>query len=168
MGPTTPLVQPAVPPAAMTSPSSRRALPRLSFLAAAAALLLAGCHREPTPADPQLVAQWLRTSLAFVRSERLGPPVAARISALGSIALYEGLASDPHSRLRSLAGQVNGLARLPQRPGGKPVDGAVVAATAEAVVLDSLYRDGFVSTRRTIDSLAAAQVASRRAAGVDD
>ena len=152
----------------MTSPSSRRALPRLLRLAPAVALLLAGCHREPAPADPQLVAQWLRTSLAFVRSERLGPPVAARISALGSIALYEGLASDPHSRLRSLAGQVNGLARLPQAPDGKPVDGAVVAATAEAVVLDSLFRDGYATTRRTIDSLAAAQVAARRAAGVDD
>lgn len=138
------------------------------LLVVAAALLLTGCRREAAPADPQLVAQWLRTSLAFVRSERLGPPVAARISALGSIALYEGLASDSHSRLRTLAGQVHGLDRLPSPPGGKPVDGATVAATAEAVVLDSLYRDGYASTHRTIDSLAAAQVAARRKAGVDD
>ena len=55
----------------------------------AASLILAGCAAsEPRPADPQLVGQWLRTSLAFVRSERLGPPVAARISAYGSLALY--------------------------------------------------------------------------------
>lgn len=144
---------------------------RATLAAFGATLALAGftaCRRQPDPADPQLVAQWLRTSLAFVRAERLGPPVAARISAYGSIALYEGLASDPRSKLRSLAGQANGLATLPATPGGKAVDGATVAATAEAVVLDSLFRDGFVSTRRTIDSLAAAQVASRRAAGVDD
>jgi hypothetical protein len=139
---------------------------RRAFVLVAA--LLAGCAQRPAPADPQLVAQWLRTSLAFVRSERLGPPVAARISAYGAIALYEGLAADPGSRLRSLAGQVNGLERLPAPPAGRPVDGAVAAASAERVVLDSLFRDGFASTRRTIDSLAAAQVAARRTQGVDD
>ena len=163
----------------MTSiPAHRMAAPvaRRTRAASLAALLLASaivgafgaCRREPAPADPQLVAQWLRTSLAFVRTERLGPPVAARISAFGAIALYEGLAADPRSGLRSMGGQLNGLPALPAPPGGKPVDGATVAATAEAVVLDSLFRDGFASTRRTIDSLAAAQVAARRTAGVDD
>ena len=153
------------------SPSLRRLRRRATLAALGATIALAGlaaCGRRPAPADPQLVAQWLRTSLAFVRSERLGPPVAARISALGAIALYEGLAADPSSRLRSLGGQLNGLGALPATPDGKPVDGATVAATAEAVVLDSLFRDGFASTRRSIDSLADAQVASRRAAGDDD
>lgn len=142
---------------------------RRRALALLAGPLLAGCRpAAPAPADPQLVGQWLRASLAFVRSERLGPPVAARISAYGSIALYEGLASDPRSSLRSLAGQVNGLASLPATPDGKPVDGATAAATAVRVVLDSLFRDGLASTRHTIDSLATAQVDARRAAGVDD
>lgn len=150
----------AFPPAAPMPPRPRR------VALVALVLALAGCgDREPAPADPQLVAQWLRTSLAFVRSERLGPPVAARISAYGSIALFEGLASHPGSTLRSLAGQVNGLAALPAPEG--TVDGAAVAATAERVVLDSLFRDGLASTRHTIDSLAAAQVAARAAAGVD-
>lgn len=48
----------------------------------------------------------------------------------------------------------------------RPVDGAIVAAESERVVLDSLFSDGFATTRRTIDSLADAQIASRRAAGV--
>ena len=139
---------------------------RLRRASAALAVLVAGCTPQPAPADPQLVAQWLLTSLAFVRSERLGPPVAARISAYGAVALYEGLAADPRSRLRSLAGQLNRLEQLPA-PGGE-VDGAIVAAAAERVVLDSLFRDGFASTRRTIDSLAAAQIAARRARGVGD
>ncbi|MGH7710184.1 MAG: hypothetical protein ACREOG_02810, partial [Gemmatimonadaceae bacterium] len=120
---------------------------------------------QPTPPDPQYTAQWLRSSLSFVRSERLGPPVASRISAYGALALYEGYASEPTSGLRSLGGQLNGLTSLPQAPAGG-VDGATVAAEAMRVVLDSLFRDGFASTRRAIETLAAAQVEGRRAAGV--
>lgn len=136
---------------------------RLALLSLLALAALAACA-EPQPADPQLVGQWLRASLAFVRGERLGPPVAARISAYSAIALYEGFASDPSSKLRSLAGQLNALDSLP-RPTGS-VDGATVAAEASRVVMDSMFAEGFPSTRRTIDSLATAQIAARRAAGV--
>src|SRR5947209_4169852 len=103
---------------------------RIALIALAAVSALTAC-REPQPADPQLVAQWLRTTLAFVRAERIGPPVAARISAYGSIALYEGYASDSRSTLRSLAGQLNGLAALPSVAEGRRVDGATVAVEAE-------------------------------------
>jgi hypothetical protein len=124
---------------------------------------LAAC-RAPEPADPQLPAQWLRTSLAFVRSERLGPPVAARISAYSAIAMYQAYAADSRSSLRSLAGQLNALPTLPA-PAGQ-IDGATAAAEAQRVVLDSLFVEGFATTRRTIDSLATAQIAARREAGV--
>lgn len=107
----------------------------------------------------------MRSGLAFTRSERLGPPVAARISAYGSLALYEGYASDRTSGLSSFAGKLNGLASLPRKPEDR-IDGATVAAAAERVVLDSMFRDGLPSTRRTIDSLSAAQIAARRTAGV--
>lgn len=140
--------------------------PRNLGVLAGILLVSIGCASAPPAPDPQLVAQWLRTSLSFVRSERIGPPVAARISAYASIALYEGYASDSRSILRSLSGQLNGLSPLPLPVAGA-VDGAVVAAEAERVVLDSLFRDGFASTRRTIDSLAGAQIASRAGAGVD-
>jgi hypothetical protein len=136
--------------------------------AASALVLLAACQREAAAPDPQLVAQWMRTSLASVRSERLGPPVASRISAYASIALFEGYASDARSGLRSLAGQLNGLAELPKVPEGTRVDGAIVAAVAERVVIDSLFRDGLASTRNTADSLAAAQMAARVTAGVSE
>ena len=131
-----------------------------------AAITLSACTRERATEDPQQVAQWLRSSLAFVRSERLGPPVATRISAYSAIALYEGYASDPRSSLRSLAGQLNGLSALPAVPGLGEVDGPIAAAEAERLVADSLFRDGLASTRRTIDSLARAQVAAREASGV--
>ena len=140
----------------------------LARAAAPALILLVGCRAETPVPDPQLVAQWARSSLALVRSERLGPPVASRISAYASLALFEGYAADQRSGLGSLAGQLNGLATLPIASDDAPVDGAVVAAVAERIVLDSLFRDGFATTRTTIDSLAAAQVAARVAAGVSD
>jgi membrane-associated phospholipid phosphatase len=137
---------------------------RTAVLVACAAL--GACSQPAPPPDPQLVAQWLRSSLSFVRSERLGPPVASRVSAYGALALYEGYAADPASGLRSLAGQLNGLASLPSTPNDGPIDGAIVAAVAEQTVLDSLFRDGFASTRRTIDSLARVQRDARLTAGV--
>lgn len=141
---------------------------RLGGAAVSALIVLGACTRPPTSPDPQLVAQWTRSSLAFVRSERLGPPVASRISAYAAVTLFEGYAADATSGLRSLAGQLNGLDSLPQAVADAPVDGAIVAAVAERLVLDSLFRDGFATTRNTIDSLAAAQVASRVAAGVGE
>ncbi len=125
-----------------------------------------GCTPNRTPADPQLVAQWMKMSLAVVRSERLGPPVASRISAYSALALYEGYASAAGGSLASLSGQLNGFPALPLAESVQPLDGAIVAAEAERVVADSLYRDGLPSTRRTIDSLAAAQIAAREAAGI--
>lgn len=145
-----------------------RSLRARVLLRAAPLLALAACGGDAPAPDPQLVAQWTRSSLAFVRSERLGPPVASRVSAYASLALFEGYASDRRSGLRSLAGQLNGLTALPIVPEGTVVDGAIVAAYTEQVVLDSLFRDGFASTRTTVDSLAAAQVAARVAAGVSE
>lgn len=132
-----------------------------------AGTLVIGCARHAPAPDPQYVAQWLRSSLSFVRSERLGPPVASRISAYTALALYEGYASDRTSGLPSLAAQLNGLTSVPSPP-EQGVDGAIVAAQATRVVLDSLYRDGFTGTRRTVDSLAAWQTAARKAVGVSD
>ncbi len=103
-----------------------------------------------------------------MRSEWLDPPVAARIFAYSSLALYEGYAADRRSNLRSLAGQLNGLWSVPVAGVEAPVDGATVAAATQRVVLDSLFSEGLPSTRRAIDSLADAQIDARRRAGVRD
>ena len=137
-----------------------------ALLLSALLLAPAACADRAASPDPQLVGQWTRTSLALVRKERLGPPVASRVSAYSALALFEGYASDPSSGLRSLAGQLNGLESLPPVPNGARVDGAIVAAVAERVVLDSLFRDGFAGTLRTVDSLSTAQIEARVAAGV--
>ena len=156
---------------AMTHPTPRRDRPARLVPFALWSFVLSlsmACTSDAPPADPQSVAQWTRTSLALVRSERLGPPVASRISAYASLALYEGYAADRRSGLRSLEGRLNGLKDLPRVPEGAWVDGATVAAVTERVVLDSLFRDGFASSLHTIDSLAEAQVASRVAVGLSD
>ncbi|MEY3700786.1 MAG: hypothetical protein RI891_78 [Gemmatimonadota bacterium] len=146
----------------MPSSPARRLLPLLALVT------LLGCVRDADAPDPQVVAQWTRTSLALVRSERLGPPVAARLSAYAALALHEGYATDARSGARSFAPTLNGLPQ-PERPTlDGPVDGAIVAAVAERVVLDSLLRDGLASSVRRVDSLAEAQVAARVAAGVPE
>ena len=153
-----------VPLASPSMPSPRIFLRRIRSAVVLAIVLVVAACRTAGPPDPQMVAQWMRSSLSFVRAERLGPPIAARISAYAGIALYEGYAADAQSGLQSLGGQLNGLRPLPS-PTAR-VDGAITAAVAERIVLDSLFRDGFASTRRTIDSLAAAQIAARVSAGV--
>ena len=52
------------------APSDRLMTLRRRFLAAIALLALSACARPAPPTDPQYVAQWLRSSLSFVRSER--------------------------------------------------------------------------------------------------
>jgi membrane-associated phospholipid phosphatase len=156
------------PPAPRLLHAIRRARIAVVFAlcGAGVAAAVVGCAGTRAPSDPQFVSQWMRTSLAFVRSERLGAPVASRISAYSALALFEGHAADARSTLRSLAGQLNGLVTLPPPLDAAPLDGATVAAEAERVVMDSLFRDGMTGTRRSIDSLAAAQIAARVASGV--
>jgi hypothetical protein len=139
--------------------SCRTAALLASFVAVAAC-------RQPSPAGPELVSQWVRATQHFTRAESLAAPVAARITAYAALALYEGQVSDPRANLRSLAGQVNGLWSLPIAPRGAAIDGAVVAAETERLVLDSLFSGATSDTRRAIDSLARAQIAGRRSAGV--
>src|SRR5207244_13559881 len=71
------------------------------------------CRAAPPPLDARILTDWMRAQYALVRAERLSPPVASRVFAYGAVALYEGVAAGS-PRLRSLAGQLNGLAHLPR------------------------------------------------------
>jgi hypothetical protein len=128
------------------------------------AVLLLACHTSPAP-DSRLVREWVQASQTLASTEQLAAPVASRMAAYASVALYEGYATDPTSRLRSLAGQLNGLWSVPVPPRDRALDGATVAAEAQRVVLDSLYGNGAAEPHRAIDSLARAQIAGRRLAG---
>ena len=124
--------------------------------------LLSACQRPLPPADPAMVAEWMQNYYGLIRAERISPPVASRVLAYASVALYEGLATGTGS-LRSLAGQLNGLDSLPTPESGQRVDPVLVAIAAERTVLDTLFVEGLPATRAALatlaDSLAQARLA---------
>lgn len=132
-----------------------------------ALLVTLGCAPKLPPADAGFVAKWTATHYALARAERLSPPIASRTSAYAAIALYEGWAAFSDS-LRSLAGQLNGLATLPRPSGEERYDPALVAMEAQTVVLRSLYAEGFASTGVAISALHDSLVGVRVTQGVSE
>jgi membrane-associated phospholipid phosphatase len=119
--------------------------------------------------EPSFVAEWMHDHYGLIRSERLSPPVAARVTAYSAVALYEGLATGSKT-LRSLAGQLNGLDSLPRPASGTELDPELVALEAQTTVLDTLYREGLPQTKAAIgavtDSLRQARLARAGSAAV--
>jgi hypothetical protein len=109
-----------------------------------------------------MVAEWMQNYYGLIRAERISPPVASRVLAYASVALYEGLATGTGS-LRSLAGQLNGLDSLPGPASDQRVDPVLVAIAAERTVLDTLFVEGLPATRAAlaglVDSLTQARLA---------
>src|SRR2546422_10429850 len=101
----------------------------------------AACRAAPPPVDARILTDWMRAQYALVRAERLSPPVASRVFAYGAVALYEGVAAGS-PRLRSLAGQLNGLSALPRPEPRERYDWAIVAARAETTLLKVLFKEG--------------------------
>lgn len=127
-------------------------------------LVVAGCAPPPPP-TPDLVEAWDAIAGTVTASLPGDDLRRARLRAFTSLAMFEGYAADPGSGLRSLAGQVNGLWSVPRPAARSGVDGAIVAAEAQRLVLDSLLA-GDAHARAVVDSLARAQLAARRDAGV--
>src|SRR2546428_2342480 len=122
----------------------------------------AGCRAAPPPVDARILTDWMRAQYALVRAERLSPPVASRVFAYGAVALYEGVAAGS-PRLRSLAGQLNGLSALPRPEPRERYDWAIVAASAETTLLKVLFKEGLPATQVAIAQLGDSQIAARRA-----
>lgn len=125
-------------------------------------LLGAACARPAPPADPAFVAEWMQNYYGLIRAERISPPVASRLLAYASVALYEGLAAGTPN-LRSLAGQLNGLEALPTAAEGEPVDPVLTALAAERTVLDTLFREGLPATKAALAALTDSLTADRLA-----
>lgn len=136
-------------------------------LAIAPALVVAAlaCGRGVPPAEPAFVSEWMHNQYGLIRAERISPPVASRIMAYAAVALYEGLATGSRT-LRSLAGQLNGLASLPAPERGATYDPQLVANEAERTVLDSLYAEGLPQTRAAIATIADSLRDARMAQGI--
>ena len=110
------------------------------------------CSRSAPPVDPQFVAEWMRNYYGLVRAERISPPVASRVLAYASVALYEGLAIATPG-MHSLAGKVNGLDSLPRPDASRRYDPVIVAIAAERKVLDSLFVEALPATRAALATL---------------
>lgn len=138
----------------------------LRTAALSAAAIAAACRRAPDT-DPRLVSEWMHTYYGAIRVERLSPPVASRLMAYASSALYSGLAAAMPS-MKPLTGQLNGFPELltPDRP--NDLDPTVTAAAAERVVVDSLLREALPTTRAALGRLADSLTEARVAAGTSE
>jgi membrane-associated phospholipid phosphatase len=143
--------------------------PRLYRVATAIPLCLAagtlGCRPAIPPVEPSFVAEWMHDHYGLIRSERLSPPVAARVTAYAAVALYEGLATGSKT-LRSIAGQLNGLDSLPRPPAGAELDPELVALEAQSTVLDTIYREGLPQTKAALAAVTDSLRQARLAPGV--
>lgn len=137
---------------------------RTSVLAAAAVFGSMACQAPTRPANPQMVAEWMRAYYGLIRAERLTPPVASRVLGYAAVALYEGLAAGS-TTLPTTAGRLNGLDSLPRATAAERIDGTLAALAAERVVLDSLLVEALPTTRASIanlvDSLERAHLAAK-------
>jgi membrane-associated phospholipid phosphatase len=112
-----------------------------------------------------MVAEWMHTLYGVIRTERLSPPVASRLMAYSTVALYSGLAA-VDSKLSSVAGTLDGLPELPRADGRGDYDETLTAIAAERVVLDSLLREGVPTTRSALGRLADSLALARSSGGV--
>lgn len=132
----------------------------VAFLAAAASAATA-CRPAPAPApDARMLSEWMRAMYGTIRVERMSPPVASRLMAYTTTALYAGfVAADPE--LPSLERVFNGIPRLPRAATAAELDGTYTALAATRVVLDSLLVEGLATSRaslaRLTDSLSSAR-----------
>ena len=127
----------------------------------------AACRPAPPPADPHYFSEWMQAHVAVARVERLSPVLASRLSAYAAVALYEGMAAGS-PRLRSLAGQLNGLDSLPRPEPRARYDWASVSIRAQTAVLKGLVPDASPSAQSMIAQLEQRQLQDRRNRGVSD
>ena len=152
----------------MTSahPSQRGPFAGSRALVTVAALLVIGCSPVPET-DPRMVPEWMHTLYGTIRVERLSPPVASRILAYATTALYAGLtAGDPGAP--GVALRLNGIPALPRAGDRDAVDATITAVAAERVVLDSLLSEALPTTHAALDRLADSLIAARRALGIPE
>jgi membrane-associated phospholipid phosphatase len=125
---------------------------------------------EPAPDHGQeaaAVGEWMELLYDLVMAQGASPPAAARAYAYAyaSVALYEAVTGGS-GRYRSLAGQLNGLTRLPTPDPHLPVDRPSAATAAVATVAEALFPPDRLLRSAEIAPLRKDLLARRRAAGV--
>ncbi len=112
----------------------------------------AGGKHNPTTADDfpsEVASTWFDLLYDVVKNEQLSPPVASRIYGIAAVALYEAIV--PGSREhRSLVGQLNDLAAVPQPQLHKQYHWPTVAHSALARAVRGLFPN---TSQRSLDAI---------------
>lgn len=102
--------------------------------------------------DSEVVTAWFDLFLDITATERLTPPVASRAFAYQGVALYEAVVPGLGTH-QSLAGQLNGLAAVPQPIPGAGYHWPSVANAALATVARQLYSGTSAGSLSAINDL---------------
>jgi hypothetical protein len=105
----------------------------------------------PGEFGPEVAVAWMDTAYSLVRTERLSPPVAARIYGYSGVTLYEAVVPGMPA-YQSLAGQLNGLSELP-RASSEAYYWPAVANSALATVMAELFAGGSAATQAEITAV---------------
>ena len=129
-------------------------LSRRTFGAGLAAMPLALASGPSRGAEaPHILRNWYTLILELVRqTPTYSPPVAARAFAYLGITTFEAVAGGSQS-LQSLAGQVKGLANIPQRKSGVAYDEAVIVHAAMAFASQTYFGNTGPSGQRAMKAL---------------
>ena len=130
---------------------------RAGLAVVAVVLLAAATPAVAAVGEPEtnVLRGWYGMSLSLTRhTATFSPPVASRAYGYIGVAAYEAIASGS-DRLRSLAGQLNGLAPLPPRQAGQAYDDAVVLDAALSTTIQALFSNTGPTGHRAMDALEA-------------
>jgi len=115
-----------------------------------------GGHTRKGPADHEastVASVWFDTLYDVVKSEATAPPPASRIYGVSAVALYEAVVPGARQR-RSLAGQLNGLRRVPPPRGSNwKYHWPAVANVALARTIRGIFPSLKPENRAAIDAL---------------
>jgi hypothetical protein len=109
---------------------------------------------EAKEAPEKVLHTWYRMVLELVRhTPTFSPPVASRAFAYFGVTGYEITASEPNSKLVTLAGQLNGLTPVPVRDEGATYDEGVILNTAMALTAKSYFSHTGPTGQRALAAL---------------
>ena len=109
---------------------------------------------QAAPSTEDVLGLNTRLALELVRhTPTYSPPVASRAFGYLYVTAFEVLAQGS-PELRSLAGQLNGLERVPPREAGAAYDEAVVLQAALAVALGELFANTGPTGQRALENMA--------------
>ncbi len=126
------------------------------FLYLATAICLVGCNPTPAPPllqDHEIAVQWAEMTLHIIKTTPANTPTyASRCLGYIGLTMYESVVPGFPS-YNSLAGQLNGLNKLPAVEAGKSYHWQLSLNAGQAAILRSIYNQTSDENKAKIDSL---------------